>query len=828
MLEKGGIRLRSLWRLGLCLTGQHRKVHGHLSRKNDNHSLPRKVAFALESPSADPFIAAHSASVHISGWAIDENGEPPGCVYARLGKRRVDVPSRVSRPDVKLMLSKERASSDSIGFEGTFRVGSGIKYIRIIAEWSDGTRYLLGCRLVWNRHRGRPTRKAKKAALTRCHQRNAELRQLYQEQAGPASANTESPVIDIIIPVYRGLGETRACLNSLYRTLSYNQTECEIVVIDDDSPEEALKVYLQDEARQGRITLLVNEQNRGFVATVNRGISLHPDRDVILLNSDTEVYHDWLDRMRAMAMTHHRLGTLTPFSNNATLCSYPENGKDNPLPDWIRPDRLDAIFRDKNKGRIHDIPTGVGFCFYIKRALFREIGFFDEVAFGRGYGEENDFCQRAIVAGWRNVHLCDTFVYHKGAVSFMGERHAKVERALSVINQLYPDYDRQIQDFFQRDPARKERFSVDEERLKQMKSERILCISNSRGGGTLKHIIERAEFTGEKESRLLLRIEEGDHYAIRFLPDMMPVNTPMPGLSYKAVLAFCRQWKITRIEYHHLADQPAMIMSLASDLGLAYTFIAHDYFSYCPQITLTRPDGTYCGEPAIEACEACLRERPVNGIESVKAWRAINRSFLNGASQVICPSQATARHFGNHFDSHNLEVIPHREKQDNRPKYFYRKDKPNNPVKVVGVIGSLSKEKGALYLERVAIDAARRNLPLRFVLFGHLYCKLETEPAIPVTVTGAYTDDTIDALLKAYDPDLFWFPALWPETYCYALSLVMERHYPILVPNIGAFPERTHNYPQSQLYQLGIAANTINDKILSILSSTPARTPSNG
>jgi GT2 family glycosyltransferase len=50
---------------------------------------------------------------------------------------------------------------------------------------------------------------------------------------------------------------------------------------------------------------------------------LHPERDVVLLNSDTVVANDWLDRLLACADLESRIGTVTPFSNNATICSFP-------------------------------------------------------------------------------------------------------------------------------------------------------------------------------------------------------------------------------------------------------------------------------------------------------------------------------------------------------------------------------------------------------------------------------------------------------------------------------------------------------------------------
>src|SRR5258706_1833610 len=93
--------------------------------------------------------------------------------------------------------------------------------------------------------------------------------------------------IDVVVPVYRGEAETRACLESVLgaRTLAAR----EVVVIDDASPEPAVSAWLRQLAAEGRITLIAHAANRGFVASVNEGMALHPGRDVVLLNNDTEV-----------------------------------------------------------------------------------------------------------------------------------------------------------------------------------------------------------------------------------------------------------------------------------------------------------------------------------------------------------------------------------------------------------------------------------------------------------------------------------------------------------------------------------------------------------
>jgi hypothetical protein len=98
---------------------------------------------------------------------------------------------------------------------------------------------------------------------------------------------------------------------------------------------------------------------------------------------------------------------------------------------------------------------------YIRREALAALGSFDAERFGRGYGEENDFCMRALKAGWRNLLACDVFVYHEGGVSFSQERADLMKAAAGALLALHPDYDERVRAFIERDPVQPARSSVD-------------------------------------------------------------------------------------------------------------------------------------------------------------------------------------------------------------------------------------------------------------------------------------------------------------------------------------------------------------------------------
>jgi len=272
-------------------------------------------------------------------------------------------------------------------------------------------------------------------------------------------------VIDVIVPVYRGLAQTRRCLESVLA--SRQSAAFETVVVDDATPEPEIAAWLDGLAAEGRIALLRNPANAGFVASVNRGMSRHPERDVVLLNSDTEVANDWLDRLAACARSEPDVATVTPFSNNATICSYPFEGWQGEIPGTLGLAELDRIFATVNAGRSVELPTAVGFCMYIRREALAAFGLFDAERYGRGYGEENDFCMRAVKAGWKNLLAGDVFVFHEGSVSFSEERHALQQVAGKRLVEVHPDYPARVHEHLVADPANGLRSAIDHARLER-------------------------------------------------------------------------------------------------------------------------------------------------------------------------------------------------------------------------------------------------------------------------------------------------------------------------------------------------------------------------
>lgn len=617
--------------------------------------------------------------------------------------------------------------------------------------------------------------------------------------AQPMSASAHP--VDIIVPVYRGLTDTQLCIESVLA--SSCTSAYRLIVINDASPEPAVTEWLREKAAQeSRVTLLENSENLGFVGTVNRGMALSDSHDVLLLNSDTEVANDWLDRIRRAAYSDQKVASVTPFSNNATICSYPRFCEGNDLPKGYSTARLDALCAATNPGAVVDVPTGVGFCMYIRRDSLADVGLFDTENFGKGYGEENDFCQRAAAKGWRNLHNLDTFVLHTGGVSFGDSKSPREKAAMETLRRLHPRYERAVMAFVQADPAQPFRLALDVARITQAGLPAVLAVLHDRAGGTLRHVRELAQHLSDRAVFLTLKPAPA-HSVVLALAGQ--------GEGFKLVFRLAdqhadlvemlRQLGVAHVHYHHLLGHDPVIMDLPHQLGVAYDFTAHDFYSYCAHISLTGNDNRFAEEPAPGQCACCSPHDPAPmGNGTVSDWRHRNRHFLNDARLVLTPSSDTSRRIVAFAPGARVQAVPHTDiaasgKKETPPSQA----KPlaqDAPLKVV-VLGALSAIKGADVLEAAAQEAARTGAPVEFHLLGYGYRHLQTQPRARLTVHGAYQDEDLAGLLAWLQPDIVWFPALWPETYSYTLSGALQAGLPVAVPNIGAFAERVAERPWS-------------------------------
>ena len=610
--------------------------------------------------------------------------------------------------------------------------------------------------------------------------------------------------VSVVIPVYDGLNDVKRCLSSLLS--SDNAVSFEILCVNDCSPDLNVKDYLhQVEKEHECISVINSEINRGFVKTVNKGLLARAYKDVIILNSDTVVPENFVDRLSAAHQLDKQYGVISPLSNNATIFSFPITLEDNKLSEFDEIYKVDSILRQNALEEMYAMPTGHGFCMFVAGEVLESVGTLNEEEWGLGYGEENDFCQRVKMHGWKIGAYYGMYVGHVGSVSFGNEqRETQISKNLKRLNEIYPEYDKLIQQHIIKEKdsrlARNRLQIINFRRENNPKD--VLFVSHSLGGGTSEYINRCAASLGDENVRsVTLTTDDGNivlcdqHKTLNCIyrfDEIAEVRTQLELLDLSDVIL------------NSIFNFPSELFEKIKDIAGHYTVVIHDYSWVCPRINLIDATGAYCGMPSSEVCVKCVE---VSGThESFKSeWKSIstgmdlwltkNKALLENARQVIAPSKDAADRIRKKFENLRPNVKYHSDafKVSAEIERFTANTVEEQVVAVFGMIGD---HKGMALFKQLSWLLSSRHAGVKLVFFGTMSEYDWLEGYSNVKCTGEYNQDNLASLIAQEKPTVSLFLSMWPETYCYALTdSIKHGVYPIAF-DIGAFSERMeiHNF----------------------------------
>lgn len=216
--------------------------------------------------------------------------------------------------------------------------------------------------------------------------------------------------VTVVIPVWNQWQFTKGCLESLRPTLGIRD---QVVVVDNGSEDftpQGLKQFPW-------VTVITNEQNRGFAIACNQGAAVATGDIVVFLNNDTLVPNRWLD------------GLISPFSDSSVFATGPRSNMvsgpqfvENPnyaYGSMAELKRFAKQWRDDHRGQVDETSRLVGFCLAVRKEAFDAINGFDET-FETGGAEDDDLCLRLIQQGGRLLICHESFVHHHGHATFDG------------------------------------------------------------------------------------------------------------------------------------------------------------------------------------------------------------------------------------------------------------------------------------------------------------------------------------------------------------------------------------------------------------------------
>ena len=493
-----------------------------------------------------------------------------------------------------------------------------------------------------------------------------------QNQELPAKfVKKKQTKVDIIIPIYNAFESLQLCIESIQKYTDFRQHR--VILINDCSSDSRMKPYL-DSLDSEQFIVIHNETNKGFSANVNIGMQYSDAHDVILLNSDTIVTKRWVEKMITCAYAAKETGTVTPLSNSATLASVPIAFIDNPLPDGMSVDEFAQLIEHSSFCDYPQVTVAVGFCMYIKREVIQKIGFFDAETFAKGYGEENDFCHRAEIYGYRHV-LCDnTFIYHEGTQSFQTEEKERLKQEhREILEQRYPKQMRANDLFCAENPQQYLRDNIKLHLAFENKKKNILYVSHfdfredaqNHCGGTQFHVKDLKEgfckeynvfvVARDEEDLLLTAYIKEQSYTFRFSigkvsPFFSFTNQTLKE-TFSMILSACR---IDLVHVHHVMGLSFDIFDVAKEMQIPLFVTLHDYYYVCPNYTLLNEKNQFCaGSCSKEEKIQCLQQKlyVANAEDYVAEWRKEASRVLALCDTIFVPSESTKKMYS--------KVYPH-------------------------------------------------------------------------------------------------------------------------------------------------------------------------
>lgn len=597
--------------------------------------------------------------------------------------------------------------------------------------------------------------------------------------------------VDIVIPVYNAPEYLKKCVESVLRYTPAGSFG--LIIVDDASTDPGVSEILNglSEKLPG-VIILKNEKNAGFVFSVNRGMAASQN-DVVLLNSDTEVSPGWLEKLTRCAYSSSNIATVTPWTNSGTICSVPVFCTDSEI---LNPEAFlaEAGLVEASSPRLYpEIPTGVGFCLYIRRAALDAVGPFDEKSFARGYGEENDFCYRARRHGFVNLLCDDTLIWHKGTASFTGdEKNKNIAEAAQILDARYPAERADTMEFIRRRALEGELANI---RLRIALSngrKNLLFIlhmpvpyraGDSMAGGTQKHVLELARRLRNEYNVFVLWPEKEAGFGVvglcgETVHELFFKAESLPGGDFGEKACACvktvvQALPVDLVHIHHTLGLGDGLFKTVKQLKRPLVFTAHDFYMLCGNVNLMK-NGAFCGADP-ENCRSCEKNR-----------LAVGKQALSLCDAVLTPDESAAGIIKKFVPGVTISVIElgadtaDTEKTENIPQ--------KNGRFRVAFTGSQNKIKGSEIIRKLI--CARPAADIEWHIFGAVEDKEFKLPKGAAVAHGRYQGAEIVKLLRENGIDLLCFFPAWPETYNFTLTEGWLAGVPALGYDIGAIGNR--------------------------------------
>ena len=751
----------------------------------------------------------HDGRLNVRGWCLGDS------VTLQLGTTCLTRTPSIERGDVKATMSCHLET----GFEASLPAADGPLVITVHGPGSDArlTVAMPGRAAVARAHiglfarflrdlaRGGPflvggyragelefRRRVKTVLRLEAHER---LTEIDPSVLAPAPAPPCPPAVQgitVVMPVYNAFETLQTALARLH---AHTDLPWRLILIEDGSTDPRVRPWLHGWVTRVRgagpeaVELMENARNLGFIASVNRGLARARTfgDPVVLLNSDALVPAGWAARLIAPMVADARVASVTPMSNDAEIFSAPVIC----APVSLAEGQLDAI--DRRAARLTpradpaQAPTGVGFCMAMDPSFLERVPGFD-TAFGRGYGEEVDWCRKIAARGGRHVAATNLFVEHRGGESFGGDtKRQLVQDNNRKISARYPAYDGIVQQFVMDDPLATERLALAVAYLDSLPepAEVPVFVAHSMGGGAESYLQDRLARMAPRAA-LVLRVGGPCRCRVEAVTpagttcaateDLDTVATLVAGLRRRRVIYSCA------VGDQDAAELPGFIAGLAEGHRLDILF--HDYLPVSPSYTLLDSDMVFRGVPDPDTLDPAHMARGPDGTRlSLRGWQAAWHGLLAQATRLVVFSENSRGHVAGAYPdlAGRIAVDPHRPTPD-----IDRVTPPAGGAPVIGVLGNIGPQKGIGVLRALSQKLAETP-EMSLVVIGRVDPRTPLHPG--ATVHGPYIPSDIPALVQRYGITCWLIPSIWPETFSFTTRECLATGLPVITFDLGAQAE---------------------------------------
>lgn len=613
---------------------------------------------------------------------------------------------------------------------------------------------------------------------------------IFDRNASLSVQSGKSGAVTIIMPIYNAFNLLPEALRRIERN---TDVAWRLILVEDASSDEKVRPWVETwAAKRENVTLLLNEKNLGFIGSVNRGFehALQYDDHVVLFNSDAFVPKDWASRLIAPILSDKSIASVTPMSNDATIFSVPSIAEVRQVPDG-GVDKIDAAASRINPNFFVLAPTGVGFCMAINIDALRKASSLDTI-FGKGYGEEVDWCQRVLSLGFKHVGIPNLFVEHRGGQSFGTEAKARALIASAkIIRDRWPSFDKNVQDFIKDDPLKNARFILSCAFASTVSSQPMpVYIAHSLGGGAENWLREKLKISVElSQPAIVVRLGGSVRFRVELYLDgekfiattekWEVVCEIVRSASSREIVYSCAVGDTCEIEVPNLLDD------FLKGGSASLTVLFHDFLPVSPSYTLLCSDGVYRSSVIDMQNDSAHTFNFVDGSKGgLVEWQRQWKRALDNAHRLVVFSNNSAEIVAKTWPdlAYKVDVRPHLYVPTILPYTSVPYQKVGRPS--IALLGAIGQHKGAKVVSDLAEYIKYQSSTYDIVIIG----EFDRSYKIPssVTVHGKYAVAELPELMAKYNVCAWFMASIWPETFSYTTHEMLATGLPVVSFSLGA------------------------------------------